>query len=217
MHYILLKLVAEGCLILDPKCTCRRIPERADEFAAFRYLRQMLSIIWRIGAVGLSRKVIPWPSFACLVTPRFLIFDQNFRYVVYLVTLLVWFREAETRNLCAANIKEVCECACVCVCVSLYVYECVCMSVCVWVCVRVCARVYVCMSVCVCVCVCVWVYGCVCVCVCVCVSVCVCVYSGVSVLSCARGVLKHNRVREREREAESKRFRGIQLGSYFRF
>jgi hypothetical protein len=89
MHYILLKLVAESYLAPNPKFTCRRIPERADEFVAFRYLRQMLSVIWRIGAVGLSRKVIPSPSFACLVTPRFLIFDQNFRYVVYCVSFYV--------------------------------------------------------------------------------------------------------------------------------
>jgi hypothetical protein len=87
----------------------------------------MLSIILRIGAVGLSGKAIPRPSFACLVTPRVFIFDQNFRYVVYCASCYVATSGLERQKygicvqLILANSVPVRACmpaACVCACVS---------------------------------------------------------------------------------------------------
>ena len=82
----------------------------------------MLSIIWRTGAVGLSGKVIPWPSFACLVTPGFFIFYQNFRYVFYCTSCDVVTSDLERQKhgICVQLTlkKPVLVCVCVSVCVS---------------------------------------------------------------------------------------------------
>jgi hypothetical protein len=88
----------------------------------------MLSIILRIVAVGLSGKAIPWPSFACLFTPRFLIFDQNFRYVGYCASCYVVTSDLERQKhgiWVQLTLNKSCARACMNVCV--YERACACV------------------------------------------------------------------------------------------
>lgn len=96
----------------------------------------MLSLVLRIVAVGLSGEVIPWPSFACLFTPSFLIFDQNFRYVVYCASCYVVTSDLERQKhgICVQlTLKKSCARACM--------NMCVCIRTCLRVCVS-CGRKY---------------------------------------------------------------------------
>jgi hypothetical protein len=132
MHYILLKLVVEGCLIRDAKCTY------LYEYSwTSRWVRSLSVLMtnainnFTYWCCGFVRKGNSLTFFRVSRYNQISYFWSEFSVRCVLCILLrcyVWFREAETRHLCSANIKEVwarsCMCVCVCVCYTIIVTFC---------------------------------------------------------------------------------------------